>query len=788
MIIKRVEIKNFRSHANTKINLDEGIIAIIGGNGEGKTSILEAIGYALFRFQRNIEDLIRHGSTEMEVSVDFTALGREYRIIRGRSRGRAKKTALYELIDGKPKVLAFGDEQVKKKMESLLGINSRVFSTAIYARQGEIASLLTSTQAERQRIVGRLIGTEELEEVHKKMLSVIRHFKSKLEGYRDIDEQIEEKQNKISDLKAEIEKLLKSAEVHKKNLEKLELQKLNLEKEIAEIRQYLELEQNLNLLNSQKKLIQRELERIDEYILVEKTEKKKAEEYERLLEKRRELSEQIARADEISKTLERLSKEEIQLSKKKDEIGRFIENFLRRCSRLLEKELTLEECARVIHSTLREKEAEERELNNSVTHIKAEVGTLLARKKEMEKTLRNISELRGKCPTCGRELKNHTKEELIREYTLQLQKFTGEIAELERKLKEKQKKLLEIREFVSRLRELNPEIAISRAEEVIEIQNKLRSIRRDAEELRKMLEVAAELREKYRKLEEKLESLRSDYTKYLEAKNFLRKYLPERENLTQKLAELKKRIADISAELNNIKIKPNRQMLTSKEKELQNLTKKLDSEKKRLIFISAEIENKRIRLQEIKEELSKLQGRRKEREKLERYIQFLEQIRELFGRDSLQRIVREKAKPLIEKYTREVFETFNLPYSDLVIHDDYSISLISPLGEIKMENLSGGELVACALALRIGIARALSGPRLECIILDEPTIHLDSERRRELIEVVKRLASLPQTIVVSHDPEFQEAATKVFLVEKRAGKSQVREILPEYAQSYPQAQ
>ena len=81
--------------------------------------------------------------------------------------------------------------------------------------------------------------------------------------------------------------------------------------------------------------------------------------------------------------------------------------------------------------------------------------------------------------------------------------------------------------------------------------------------------------------------------------------------------------------------------------------------------------------------------------------------------------------------------------------------------------------MAAALALRVGLSRAISGPVMELIILDEPTIHLDAQRRKELVDVIKRLATIPQTIVVTHDKEFEEAADTIIEVEKRNGVSVV---------------
>lgn len=45
MVLESISLKNFRSHKNTKLNFSDKINFIVGGNGEGKTTILEAISY-----------------------------------------------------------------------------------------------------------------------------------------------------------------------------------------------------------------------------------------------------------------------------------------------------------------------------------------------------------------------------------------------------------------------------------------------------------------------------------------------------------------------------------------------------------------------------------------------------------------------------------------------------------------------------------------------------------------------------------------------------------------------
>ena len=76
--------------------------------------------------------------------------------------------------------------------------------------------------------------------------------------------------------------------------------------------------------------------------------------------------------------------------------------------------------------------------------------------------------------------------------------------------------------------------------------------------------------------------------------------------------------------------------------------------------------------------------------------------------------------------------------------------------------MSGGEKVAIALALRFAMAYVMGGYKLDFVILDEPTVHLDEDRKASLVEIISRLgrmdSPLRQMIVITHDEEIFENA------------------------------
>ena len=69
MIFTKLKLNNFKSHQNTSIEFDKGISVIVGENGAGKSTILEAISFALFKQHtaKRIDDLVRNNADSMSV-------------------------------------------------------------------------------------------------------------------------------------------------------------------------------------------------------------------------------------------------------------------------------------------------------------------------------------------------------------------------------------------------------------------------------------------------------------------------------------------------------------------------------------------------------------------------------------------------------------------------------------------------------------------------------------------------------------------------------------------------
>lgn len=75
MIIQRLELSQFRNYVSTEISFDDGVTAIVGANGQGKTSLAEALGYlATLKSFRGVptEAMIRSGADTAIIRADIS--------------------------------------------------------------------------------------------------------------------------------------------------------------------------------------------------------------------------------------------------------------------------------------------------------------------------------------------------------------------------------------------------------------------------------------------------------------------------------------------------------------------------------------------------------------------------------------------------------------------------------------------------------------------------------------------------------------------------------------------
>ncbi|MHB1356647.1 MAG: AAA family ATPase [Anaerolineae bacterium] len=87
---------------------------------------------------------------------------------------------------------------------------------------------------------------------------------------------------------------------------------------------------------------------------------------------------------------------------------------------------------------------------------------------------------------------------------------------------------------------------------------------------------------------------------------------------------------------------------------------------------------------------------------------------------------------------------------------DYEVELEIKGARRAFRQLSGGEQMTAALALRLALLRLTSA--IDIAFFDEPTAHLDPERRENLAEKITQVKGFSQIFVISHDDTFERTA------------------------------
>ena len=174
---------------------------------------------------------------------------------------------------------------------------------------------------------------------------------------------------------------------------------------------------------------------------------------------------------------------------------------------------------------------------------------------------------------------------------------------------------------------------------------------------------------------------------------------------------------------------------------------------------------------DIRENIKELEKLENEQVALNDYITLLNKIREMYGKDGVQRDLRENSKPQIELETNNIFNDFNFDYDNIKLDENYEITITKSDEILNVSMLSGGEKIVIALALRLAIAKVISKQKNELLILDEPTVHLDEERKLELIEILRDTDIAPQMLIVTHDSELIGITENIIEIRKKDGVS-----------------
>ena len=188
----RLTVEGFTCFKERQAPLDLSgleLFAIAGPTGAGKSSLLDAIIFALYgrvpRMRRGYSELISLGRDRMSVLLDFRVGQREFRITRTGRRARSTEAQLDELVDGQERSIAGGVQSVDNEVLRLLGLRYEAFTQAVVLPQGDFARFLKSQPRERREILRDLLRFQVYERMRKNAADCSRSLELKLSGVRE---------------------------------------------------------------------------------------------------------------------------------------------------------------------------------------------------------------------------------------------------------------------------------------------------------------------------------------------------------------------------------------------------------------------------------------------------------------------------------------------------------------------------------------------------------------------------------------------------------------------------
>jgi len=772
MFIEEVYLKDIFSHRESRIKFGRGLNVIIGPNGAGKSSIIDSIVYALLVYGPASEELVRTRKSEMirvgarrgEIKILFSRGGHMYEVHRIVSSEGSSEDIL-RMIRPKQMVLALRSNVAKEIYKILEISDPKILTSTIIARQDYINEILLEPSSRRKERILRLIGLDKIEKAREKIREMIKEIDQRLKevfkelgrkeqlekdlsNYRGVLKEREERYYKLS---SEVEKL-------RKTLEDLQMRRDEAQKifgELMIIREYNDLmkkKADLEKLNN--RLSKYNTERINSLRKIRDEIKSLYKEKDRYSNEFKKVFEEIQR---IKKEYISHVKKILELVDDKDLINIIM--------RLLDEDRFVDIIER---------------LKDYINKILGEISYLQALRDMLSSFIRNFRES-DRCPICGSPLNKERREEILRHHEEELNRIFAREKILQDR-KNILEKTLSTLEMILRSYELNKR-------RLSDLEMNLMNIDKDLLEKNVLCkDLIKDLVDIDVNCVEKIDEIIEDYEKTFAEKKILESdiYRLEKdlERYKGSIDEFRRHVADFlirSGFKDHVNKDPVEltdlfnDIINKMYREIEAVKKDYEPKNSDLNRLEGEINRLRDVIKDIEEKLQKLRSIEEEKNRLEKIREIFDKLTDLMKRDGV--IVRKMTYMLREALEKEINDILSeIGRSFRVsVDDEFDINIIYGTDLVRpVDNLSGGEKTMLSIAMRLALAKVLTGRIPRFMILDEPTQNLDKDMRVMIFDIIKTISGgMDQVIVVTHDEDIIEKADHVIKVVNDGGISRV---------------
>jgi exonuclease SbcC len=786
MILTKLHLENFKKYTSYDIEFGEGLVGIIGKNGSGKSTIFEAILFALYgeAKKRGNKDILRNANASdkdaVVVQLDFEFEGLQFRVVR---EFRGKAMSANAKFFKNEELTTTGAKEVTAAIVNLTMMSKDAFMHTLFASQKELTSLSTLKNEDRKKMIRKLLGLEKIDFVEKELVEKSRELKREIDAFKEVllgADEIKAKQEQIKQNTEQKNTLLKDEQNKTKELASLKDKELAIKKELDVFAKTKEQKQKLL---SEVKLLKnsKSLELINQAKLIAENHQleDKQEELKTLASVKKEylsLQEDLKNQEFLKeKHLKRegLTKEQVQLREQYTKGKADIQALDKECemfekyvvdAKNLEQDLSLRQDAiDTINKT-------EQEL---LLDIKTEKRSI----DEINEKIANIKKLGqgSACPTCTRPLLEEydnvinslnnivqvTHQKNIDIYNTKLKNVQEQKAKL---LEQKAAKDKEYQELTKKLN-----IITSKQNDLSRAKEHFKSVEhkglKNKEELKALEQFSydeklhANVRTKYDELTPKYKhimSLETELNRVDAVKADLAKVTAHIEELSEKeqVKELEFNKVVYDEEAHKQKLAQHDEAL----KTVDAQTSILNNIKVSIASILGEIKTIQNSLDNNDKQLKKVQTKKDDLRDYEKIKTSLAEFKTKLNA---------KVAPRISAIASEMYSQITKgKYQHIEVSNDFDFFIYDEGKKYPIERFSGGEVDLANLVLRIAISKTLTelsgASSIGFLAFDEVFGSQDEARRMEILEAFHTIKEqYRQIFLISHEMEIKEMFERV---------------------------